>query len=477
MRVDRLGKRLPNIEEAEKKQLETGAALVQDDGRPKIDKLRVPRGHLGRKPIMRAFKPLLLALFSTTAISLSAYAQTTTVRMTWYSDGNEGEVMADLLKRFKEANKDIDVVLDEVPFKAINENLPVQVASGQGPDIARVVDLGGMSRFALDLRPLVKDPAYWDANFGPFLNWMRVPGDNTSIPGLMTQLTVTGAFVNKTLFDQAGVKLPKEGASWEDWAKAAQEVAKVTKAPFPIAIDRSGHRFYSMALSEGSQVFGGDGSPAVIDDGFKRAAQRVFDWHKSGVMSKELWGSVSGAAYRGANDEFKNAQVVMYVSGSWQTSQFAKTIGDAFDWVAVPNPCGAGSCTSMPGGAGLMAMKSTKNPQAVARVMDYLASEPVLREFYSRSLFVPGHVGLAEKGVPYPSASKPAAAALKVFTQNATATTPTAYLTQGYTYNRIIFNAVISRLGQAIAGETTLDAAYERITADVTQQIAERTKK
>ena len=43
--------------------------------------------------------------------------------------------------------------------------------------------------------------------------------------------------------------------------------------------------------------------------------------------------------------------------------------------------------------------------------------------------------------------------------------------------NRIIFNAVISRLGQAISGETTLDEAYKRITADVAQQIAERNKK
>jgi alpha-1,4-digalacturonate transport system substrate-binding protein len=41
----------------------------------------------------------------------------------------------------------------------------------------------------------------------------------------------------------------------------------------------------------------------------------------------------------------------------------------------------------------------------------------------------------------------------------------------------VIFNAVISRLGQAIAGESTPDEAYKRITADVEQQIAERNKK
>ena len=426
---------------------------------------------------MRAFKPLLLALVSAAALCGPAYAQTTTVRMTWYSDGAEGEVMADLLKRFEEQNKDIKVVLDQVPFKAINENLPVQLASGQGPDIARIVDMGGLSRYVLDLRPHLKDPAYWEQNFGPFLEWMRPAGDTRSIPGFMTQLTVTGPFVNKTLFDQAGVPMPGDKATWDDWAKATKEVAAKVQAPFPIALDRSGHRFYALAMSQGAKVFGENGEPQVVDEGFKRAAQLVYDWHASGVMSKEMWGSVSGTAYRGANDEFKNAQVVLYLSGSWQTSQFDKTVGNAFDWVVAPNPCGPGGCSSMPGGAALVAFKSTQNPKEVARVMEYLASEPVLAEFYSRSLFVPGHLALARKGIDYPSASPQAAAALKTFTASASAISPLAYRTQGYVNSRIIFNAVISRLGQAVSGETKLDEAYKRIAADVEQQIAERAKK
>ncbi|MGY4287316.1 alpha-1,4-digalacturonate transport system substrate-binding protein [Bradyrhizobium sp. LM2.7] len=353
----------------------------------------------------------------------------------------------------------------------------MQLASGQAPDMARVVDMGGLSRFALDMRPFLKDPSYWETNFGPFLEWMRPAGDTKAIPGFMTQLTVTGPFVNKTLFEQAGVAMPGEKSTWEDWAKAAKQVADKVQAPFPLALDRSGHRYYALAVSQGTQVFGANGEPDVVDEGFKRAAQLVYDWHKSGVMSKELWSSVSGTAYRGANDEFKNAQVVMYLSGSWQISQFAKTIDNAFDWVAVPNPCGPGGCSSMPGGAGLVAFKTTQHPKEVARVMEYLASEPVLAEFYSRSLFVPGHLGLAKKGVDYPTASPEAAAALKVFTASAAQISPIAYRIQGYSNSRIVLNAVISRLGQAVSGETTLEDAYKRITADVAQQIAERNKK
>ena len=124
---------------------------------------------------------------------VSAFAQTQ-LRMVWYSDGAEGEVITDLIKRFEAKNPDIKVTIDQVPFRAINETLPVQLAAGEGPDMARVVDLGGISRYMLDLRPYLKDAAYWDKNFGPFLSWMREPGNTTAIPGFMTQLTVTGPF-------------------------------------------------------------------------------------------------------------------------------------------------------------------------------------------------------------------------------------------------------------------------------------------
>lgn len=424
----------------------------------------------------RPLAALALACSLAAGLAAPALAQTQ-LRMTWYSDGNEGEVVTDLLRRFERANPDIKVSLDQVPFKAINENLPVQLAAGEGPDMARVGDMGGLARYMLDLRPHLKDPAYFETNYGPFVAWMRVPGDTTSIPGYMTQLTVSGPFVNKTLFEQAGVPLPGAKATWEDWARATKTVADKVKAPYPIAFDRSGHRFFGLALSQGAKVIDAKGEPAVVDEGFDRAARMVIDWHRSGVMSKELWGSVSGAAYRGANDEFKNAQVVLYMSGSWQIGQFDKTVGDAFDWEAVPPPCGPAACTGMPGGAALVGIKATKHPKEVARVIEYLASEPVAREFYSRSLFVPGHLGLAKQGIDYPTASPPAKAALKVFGDAVGQLTPLAYGVQGYANSRIIFNAVISRLGQTVAGETTLEEAERRITADVAQQIAERNRK
>lgn len=398
----------------------------------------------------------------------------TELRMTWYNDGIEGEVMRGILDKFEADNPDIKVTLDVVPYKAILESLPVQLAAGEGPDLARVTDLGGLSKYYMDLTPYISDPAYWEENFGPFLKWLRQPGDTSSISGFMTQLTVTGPYVNKTLFEQAEVDMPGEGATWDDWAKASKEVADKLDIPIPMAWDRSGHRVAGPAISMGAKMFDENGEPALVDDGLKMMATKLYDWHQDGTMAKELWGSVSGSQYVGANEDFANAQVVMYMSGSWQIPQFADKIGDAFDWWAVPAPCGPAACTGMPGGASLVALKTSKHPEEVGKLMDYLSSEDVLAEFYGKTLFIPGHLGLAAKGIDFATDDPRAKHALSTFAAAVPTISPIAFELQGYVNNRVMFNALISRLGEAIVGELTLDQAFDRMTQDVEQQLAEK---
>src|SRR6266702_6989823 len=130
-------------------------------------------------------------------IGALAQASAAEIRVACYSDGNECEVTQELAKRFEAQNADVKVVIDKVPYKAILEQLPVQLAAGEGPDIARVTDLGGLSKYYLDITPYVKDAKYWEANFGQTLKWLRPTPIDKGIYGMMTQLKVTGPFVNK----------------------------------------------------------------------------------------------------------------------------------------------------------------------------------------------------------------------------------------------------------------------------------------
>ncbi|MER9900590.1 ABC transporter substrate-binding protein [Mesorhizobium sp. M0130] len=420
---------------------------------------------------MNKTRTLLAALSVSLLASTSAFAGD--VRIMWYSDGVEGDVIQDILNRFMKDNPDIHVTLDNVAYKVIQEQLPIQLEAGQGPDIARVTNIKELAQHWLDLRPLLADPKYWEDNFADTLDWMRPDGSN-AIPGFMTQLTLTGGFANKTLFEQAGVPLPGDKATWDDWIKAAAEVAKSQQLPAAFAIDRSGHRISGPNVSLGANYIGPDGMPAKVDDGTKAFVGKLVDWTAKGLMLKDTWVSAAGSTYRAAADDFINAQIPFYYSGSWQVANLSTKIGDSFDWVATGSPCGTAGCSGVKGGAALVAIKYTKNPKDVAKVMDYLAREDVVKEFSERTLFLPAHKGVVDKGgLKWVSADKNVGPALDKFVKAAGETLPAADALPPWKWANAYFAALVTRVSQVMAGELSLDDAWGRIDQDIADKVAE----
>ncbi|MEM1400097.1 MAG: extracellular solute-binding protein, partial [Pseudomonadota bacterium] len=280
----------------------------------------------------------------------TAQAADIELRYLCYSDANECAVSRDLLDRFEEDNPSIHVEIDEVDYPIILNQLPRELAQENGPDIARVTDLGGLNEYYLDIAPFV-DRAYWEDNFGPMLDWMRAGPEDDGIYGWLTQLTVSGPYANKTMFDEAGVALPAEGASWDDWADATRRVQDTLGVYAAMVMDRSGHRFAGVAISMGAGYFDPSGQPAIVDEGFKAMAQMMVDWHDQGLMPEDVWPAMPGSGWKNGADMFMDGDAVLHLSGSWMIQRYAVEIGNNFEWIAVPQPCGAVSCSGMPGGA------------------------------------------------------------------------------------------------------------------------------
>jgi len=416
-----------------------------------------------------------IAAAAAALMGLSLAAQAAEIRVMCYQDGVECEVTAAQAKRFEAANPGTKVVIDTVPYKTIVEQLPVQLAAGQGPDIARVTDLGGLSKYYLDVSAHVKDRAYWEANFGATLPWLRPTATDKGIYGFMSQLTMTGPFVNKTLFEQAKVALPGPKATWDEWVEAARKVSKATQTQAALAWDRSGHRFAGPAISYGAKIFDAKGD-LVLDDGYKTTVNKFVAWHKDGAMLKEVWAGSGGSSYADSIGEFKNGRVAMVLSGSWQINRLQKDIGNAFDWVAVPNPCGPAACSGIPGGAAWVALKTSKSPKEVGMFLDFIASEANYAEFTGKTENIPAHAGLARKGVPYPEATPAARAALSSFSAGVASLSPVAYQFQGYKFNRAIMLPTVARVTQAIVGEMSSDEAMTKIGADMADAVKQAQK-
>jgi alpha-1,4-digalacturonate transport system substrate-binding protein len=188
-------------------------------------------------------------------------------------------------------------------------------------------------------------------------------------------------------------------------------------------------------------------------------------------MSKDVWVSAGGSTYRAGIEDFVNGQVPFYYSGSWQVPQLSTKIGTNFDWVATGSPCGPAACTGMPGGAGLVAIKYTKNSKDVAKVMDYLAREDIAKEFAERSLFLPAHKGVIEKGLDFKTDDAQAKAALDIFVKATTTSSDIAKKMPGWFWSDTVYAALVSRVGQAAAGEMKLDEAFARIDTDIAAKV------
>jgi alpha-1,4-digalacturonate transport system substrate-binding protein len=389
----------------------------------------------------------------------------------WYSDGVEGDVMRDLLDAFEADNADIKVILDVVPYGTIRDNLRVQVEAGEAPDMARITDFGGMAGFYLDLRPLLSDPSILESNFSPaVLAAFRTGDDDNGLYGFSDSLSVTAPFINRTLFEQAGIDVPsdvKDDVSWEEWTEVLTQVAEATGVDYAVAIDNKGHRFAGPAMSMGATFFNEDGDFDLADDeGFRAMAEIVKGWHDNQLTPPEVWLG-SGGQYTAANEFFTNVQVVMYFSGSWQIGRFSNEVGDAFDWAVVPNPTGPGGSTGVAGGAGIVGFAQTEHPEEVARVMEYLLQPEVYGEYSARSLFIPAHAAVVEMGVDFDTEDVSVAGALNQFALEAVKLQDQAIRLNLHPLAFAYYDASNTRLAQYFAGELTLDEAMARLQSDI----------
>lgn len=419
------------------------------------------------------FTSSTLALAAVLGASAFA-AQADEISFLCYQDGTECEVIEGMLPAFTAATGHT-VNVETVGYDVIRDQLENQLQTDAAPDVARVTNLGGLNQYYLDLAPYV-DGAAWDAAYGATLPWFRAPGgSDMGVYGWMTQLTVTGPYVNVSLFEDAGVDMPGADATWDDWAAALMEVKDATGITAGLAMDRTAHRMAGPAFSYGAKFFNDAGEPILVDEGFRKFAETFVGWHESGLMPAEGWPAGSGTQYQNAAPLFQSGEVAMHQSGSWMINNYANNITD-FDWKAVPAPCGDGGCGAMPGGAAVVAFKSTAHPEAAAAFVDFLATEENAAKFAAATNNITAHQGLQASGIDYADASPAVAAALSVFAANAgrsAETTPQAFTFQGYPKNFVIYGVVPDYMTKAITGEMTLEEAFAAIDADVAAKIAE----
>ena len=381
------------------------------------------------------------------------------LRFLCFEDGNECEVYADLLARFSEINPDIQVSVDVTAEEEVLARLQAAYDADESYDIARA-KRGWMPGKYVDLRPLLGEAL--TADFRPvYFEFLRVLPDDRGIYAFPDALGVVAPFVNVSLFERAGVPLPAQGASWDEWLAALDEVVRATDASYVLAVDNKGHRLVGPAMSLGAAYFDEAGRLTLPDDDGLREFLQILH----GLMDEGKTPADTLLGTGKSQDYFVRGETVMYICGSWKVEEVAAQVGDDFEWAIVANPSGSAGGTGVVQATMLVAYADTKESDAVAKVFKYLLEPGVSAEFAARTLTIPAREDLAASGIDYQADNSDVAAALNAFAREVPKLQDQAIALDLHPLAAVYYDASNELLRAYFAGELTLDEALAGLQA------------
>lgn len=243
-------------------------------------------------------------------------------------DANQGGGYAKMAEAYKQQTG-VTVEIVDIP----NADMKTKVKNAAQAD-----DLPALARIG-SIDPIWKDAT---VDLKQVAEASRVKMDLTAadedgrVYSLPSDVTAVGMFINKSLFDKAGVEYPTTEAdiwTWDEFVAAAKEVQAKTGARYGLVMDKSSHRLNSFLYQFGSTQWQPDASGTWTTNPETKTALEYFkNLNDDTFMPKSVW-----LAKDDPNALFKSGQVAAYYSGSWQIADFAQNIKD-FEWLSVRMP-------------------------------------------------------------------------------------------------------------------------------------------
>jgi multiple sugar transport system substrate-binding protein len=167
--------------------------------------------------------------------------------------------MLDLIKRFEDANPDIKIKSESVPFSDIGQNLVLRVNSGNPPDVSQisgndtfaVAATGGLADLDQSLSDVKSQLLPDDVEMGTIDGkWVAMPWKDSP----------QGFFYNKKLMEEAGLDPNSPPATIEELDQAMAQVKQEKPDVIPLGTDTTNRTFglasqWPWMLAFGAQPF------------------------------------------------------------------------------------------------------------------------------------------------------------------------------------------------------------------------------
>ena len=340
---------------------------------------------------MKKFLALSLILMLGLVIAACGEREQPDMQMMWFSDGIEGEVMEDMLERYREETG-VWIELFEIGWDDYETRLGTMVDGDDAPDLIRTTE-GVMNNFKEHFVSL--DGVYDEAGFtNIFYN-----DDNEPI-GLPMDVTANGLYVNLELLDAHEVEYPvHDGENWifngEErvwtWTEFVTEMEKLVGAEgvtYPGTYDPQGHRFMPMIYQQGIKIWDEPFvSTNLTSDEAVAALTLLQDFYHGDLVDDA---PIANWNPGGAPSNFETGMYGFHMSGNWFASDYATL---DFDWTVAPMPTGeTGVRATLLGGKSMSAMQG-ENVDMALDFITWLAEPANHDEFNNGVPFLSGRIG------------------------------------------------------------------------------------
>ena len=279
---------------------------------------------------------------------------------------------------------------------------------------------------------------------------------------LPLQFTITNVFYNKDAFEAAGIECPTVDDRWtmDEVYEAAKKLQDSGAVKYGMAMDYSRARYDNLMYMNGGSLVEKDGdSFKVVADSQQNVdtLQAFVDANNSGIMPKAIW---AGGSSDNPGDYFKNGDVGIYFSGSWNYNPFVQDI-TSFKFGVMPSPVGSAGGSAILGGAGLAVPTNAKNKDLALEFLKWFYTDKNFADYLALDK------GLSSlKSVTYEPADPDQAADYKVLQAEVGQTTDAFAIDESSEWRNYYDNEYRDALKQSVNGDLTpSDALTEFATA------------
>ncbi len=335
-----------------------------------------------------------------------AFTQAQTIRVWAHQNNSFNAAVQASIDSFVAENPGVEVKLETFPWDVFIQTIQTSIPAGNTADIIQIPG-GYTCRYALGGQ-LLEVPAdvmtleqAQEAFFAAPLGGQTCDGKLYGFPAEYN-IEYGGAYVNKALFEEAGLTYPPAWKTWDDVVADAQKLVKTNEDG---AMSVAGLHYtnndqlftYLMAgiLEQGGNYFAEDGkhfnfnTPEAI-----ATIQKLMDM---AITDKVVDPVIYNAESEWVGTSFAEGHSAIGVLGSWYTGEARLAYPDlTFDYVALPPFMGSEHAFPSVGGWGTVVGKGSENPELAWKLAAHLsANEENALAFATTTATIPAYKSVA----------------------------------------------------------------------------------